>query len=201
MQKTRNGDDIAKKLFDIYEQRFYIVAHDILKDEELAERAVGIAISRLIINRTAYGDMSTAEAREYAIHLIEETSAQIYLEYRAVAEEQKGLMGWIALLKQRREERLLPAVTLLNRLTEPQAEELLGELPRRYQQVLDYRYVKHMSVAETAAMLDCSENIVQRRDVSGRRLLLRIVGYAGEECYDKNVENMLGDEDYVYKTV
>lgn len=201
MQQTGNGYDIGKKLFDIYEQRFYIVAHNILKDEELAECAVEIAVSRLITNRTAYAEMGTAEAREYAIRIIEETSAQLYLEYKDVSEEQKGLIGWIALFKQRREERLLPAVILLNRLTESQAEELLGELPRRYQQVLDYRYVKHMSVAEAAAMLNCSENMIQRRDVSGRRLLLRIVGYAGEECYDKNVENMLGDEDYVYKTV
>lgn len=201
MQQTGNVHDIAKRLYDIYEQRFFIVAQNILEDEELAERAVELAVSRLICSQNTYSEMATAEARDYAVRLIEQASVEIYLEYKAAPKEQKGFAGWITFLRQRREERLSPAVILLDRLSEPQAEELLGELPRKYQQVLDYRYVRHMSVAETAVMLNCSEGVIQRRDLAGRRLLLRIVGYAGEECYDKNVENMLGDEDYVYKTV
>lgn len=201
MKDTGNRRDIAKKLYDIYEQRFYIVAHQILADETLAEKAVETAIGRLIGSRDAYGEMDTAQAREYAVRLIEHTAAELYLEHKAVPEEPGGFQGWLALMRQRREERRLPAVTLLDRLTETQAEELLGELPRRYQRVLDYRYIRHLSAAETAAVLNCSESIVRQRDENGRRLLLRLVGYAGGECYDKNVENMLGDEDYVYKTV
>lgn len=199
--QQKGNDDVAKKLFDIYEQRFYVVAHEILQDEALAEHAVEVAVSRLIGSQKEYSEMGTAEAREYALRLIERTSAEIYLAQQAASPGQSGLREWMAEWKLKREEKLSPAVTLLNCLTEAQAEELLGELPGRYQQVLDYRYVKHMSAAETAAMLNCSESIIQRRDVFGRRLLLRIVGYAGEECYDKNVESMLGDGDYVYKTV
>lgn len=201
MQQTENKYAMAKKLYDMYEQRFYIVAQDILKEEALAERAVEIAINRLLCSFEVYSQMNSAEAREHAIHLIEQTSVELYQEHKGDAEEPKGFAGWLLMLRRQREERLAPACALLMHLSEQQAEQLLGELPRGYQEVLGYRYVKNMSVAETAAILGCSEMAVRRRDVVGRRLLLSIVGYVAGECYDKNAESMLGDEEYVYKAV
>lgn len=54
--------------------------------------------------------------------------------------------------------------------------QLLSGLPGKYREVLIYRCIHELSVRETAAILEISENLVRKRYERARNMLMKKLG-------------------------
>ena len=153
------NEDIIDALYRLYEQPMYFEAYKILHDEYLAEDAVHEAFLKLIRNRKKIADPSSPSVRSYVYKTLRSAALDLYRRQ-----------------KKQRENTLDIDEAMENTLTtEVSAQDLpvtlLSDLPPKYAAVMRCLFLDGLSIKETGAVLNISEELVRKRCERARKLL------------------------------
>ncbi|MBQ3256625.1 MAG: sigma-70 family RNA polymerase sigma factor [Oscillospiraceae bacterium] len=153
------NEDIIDALYRLYEQPMYFEAYKILHDEYLAEDAVHEAFLKLIRNRKKIADPSSPSVRSYVHKTLKSAALDLYRRQ-----------------KKQRENTLELDEAMENTLTADESPQdlplsLLSELPTKYASVMRCLFLDGLSIKETSAVLNISEELVRKRCERARKLL------------------------------
>lgn len=156
-------------LYELYEQKMYIVAYSILKNQWQAEDAVSEAFVKIIRHRDEFTDPESDETKRYIIRLIQNTAIDIYRKNKRDSEHLQVLDGQ----GEQASAQSVPDtdMVVLEMYDRQRVKELLDSLPEKLRQVMLLRCVKELSVKETAAVLQIKETAVRKRYERARTLL------------------------------
>lgn len=179
MRLKSNDHDKVARLYELYEQKLYLVAFSILNNQWQAEDAVQEAFVRIIKNRDKIKNPESDESKRFLIRIIQSTAIDIYRK------NQKDCKRFAAISEQGRDEmeEADSIEDMLNRTdSEEKVQNMLKQLPDNYREVLVYRCIHQLSVRETAAILEISEAAVRKRFERARILLMKLMGDEQYEC-------------------
>lgn len=153
------NEDIIDALYRLYEQPMYYEAYKILHDEFLAEDAVHEAFLKLIRNRKKIIDPSSSSVKSYIYKTLRSAALDLYRRQ-----------------KKQRENTLELDETMENTLTAGELPQdlplsFLTDLPPKYASVMRCLFFDGLSIKETSAVLNISEELVRKRCERARRLL------------------------------
>lgn len=165
------NEDIIDALYRLYEQPMYFEAYKILHDEYLAEDAVHEAFLKLIRNRKKIVDPASPSAKSYVYKTLRSAAFDLYRRQ-----------------KKQRENTLEMDEAMENTLTADDLSQdlpisLLSELPPKYASVMRCLFLDGLSIKETAAVLNISEELVRKRCERARKLLKPITKYLEKETH------------------
>lgn len=153
------NEDIIDALYRLYEQPMYYEAYKILHDEFLAEDAVHEAFLKLIRNRKKIIDPSSPPVKSYVYKTLRSAALDLYRRQ-----------------KKQRENTLELDEAMENSLaTEDLPQDLpislFSELPPKFASVMRCLFLDGLSIKETSAVLNISEELVRKRCERARKLL------------------------------
>ena len=157
MPQTEDTDKITT-LYARYEQSMYREARAILHDDQLAEDAVHEAFLRLIRLRSRLGEPDSPAVQRYVRRTLRSAAIDLYRRCRQDRERCTAL-----------EE--AEAVADCFNLPDSSLLALIDSLPDQYAAVIRCRFVRGLSVHETAAVLRVSEACIRKRTERARRML------------------------------
>lgn len=175
MAKKLNAHDRLIKLYELYEQKMYVVAYSILKDRWQAEDAVSEAFIRIMKNMDKLKDVESDRTKRFIIRVIRSTAIDTYRK-----NQRESKFTVITNEEEQFPDTDDPIDTALKELgSKEQVNQILAPLPEIYREVLVYRCIHEFSVKETAAVLEISESLVRKRYERARTMLMKRLG--GEE--------------------
>ncbi len=169
-KKTQNrAYDCVQQLYELYEQKMYMIAYSILRNQWQAEDAVSEAFVKIIRHRDQFTDLESDETKRYIIRLIQNTAIDIYRKNKRDSEHLQVLDGQ----GEQVSAHLVPDtdMVVLEMYDRQRVKELLDSLPEKLKQVMLLRCVQELSVRETAAVLQMKEAAVRKRYERARTLL------------------------------
>ncbi len=169
-KKTQNrAYDCVQRLYELYEQKMYMIAYSILRNQWQAEDAVSEAFVKIIRHRDQFTDLESDETKRYIIRLIQNTAIDIYRKNKRDSEHLQVLDGQ----GEQVSAHLVPDtdMVVLEMYDRQRVKELLDSLPEKLKQVMLLRCVQELSVRETAAVLQIKEAAVRKRYERARTLL------------------------------
>lgn len=177
MGKQESDHDKLLKLYDLYEQKMYVVAYSILNSKWQAEDAVSESFIKIIKNLNKIKDAESDSTKSFIIKTIQHTAIDMYRKNQ----KERGIFTVISgeeevqyVDKRNSVEELLDDIIEKEKL-----EALLSELPGKYRDIIICRCFHQMSVKETAAVLEIGESLVRKRYERAKKLLAKKLG--GEE--------------------
>ncbi len=153
------NEDIIYALYRLYEQPMYFEAYKILHDEYLAEDAVHEAFLKLIRNRKKIIDPVSPSVKSYAYKTLRSAALDLYRKQKKQRENMLELDE--AMENTLTDEDLPPDLPI----------SLLSELPPKYASVMRCLFFDGLSIKETSAVLNISEELVRKRCERARKLL------------------------------
>ncbi len=153
------NEDIIDALYRLYEQPMYYEAYKILHDEYLAEDAVHEAFLKLIRNRKKIADPTSPSVKSYVYKTLRSAALDLYRRQ-----------------KKQRENTIELDETMENTLTAEDFSQdiplsFLSDLPQKYASVIRCLFLDGLSIKETSAVLEISEELVRKRCERARKLL------------------------------
>ena len=183
MGQRLNEYDKVVKLYELYEQKMYRIAYSVLNNQWQAEDAVSEAFIKIMKNLSKIRDVESDKTKKFIIRIIQNTSIDYYRK------NQKERAVFTVVSDEEQEHFPSPGNSVDDMLKDMDSQEevnrLLSVLPEKYREVLLYRCVHELSVKETAAVLEISDNLVKKRYERARNMLMK----------------KLGDEQYEYKVI
>lgn len=168
-----------ERLYTLYEQKMYAAAFSILNNEWQAEDAVQEAFVRLLKHIRKLKDVESVKTRAYVLNTIKTTAIDQYRRNQ-VQNKQCVPLGEMEIADDRDD-----AMEVIGRLAgEMVLDEMLGKLPETYRDVIMYRCVHQLSVRETAAVLEITEEAVRKRQQRAMQKIRIMIG-DGEYAYSK----------------
>lgn len=149
------------RMYELYEQEMYRAAYSVLGDAFSAEDAVHDAFLRIIANRDKIISPDSPKSRAYAVKAARNAAIDIYRRKKRAAEREceldtadeygattdDGLCGY------------------------GDIGDYIALLPEKYRAVVKNRLGYGLSCAETAAVMQISENCVKKRYERAKKLL------------------------------
>ena len=152
-------EDIIDTLYRLYEQTMYFEAYKILHDEYLAEDAVHEAFLKLIRNRKKIVDPASPSVKSYVRKTLKSAALDLY---RRQKKNRENLLA-------------IDEVTENTFISEEMPQDLpsalFSELPAKYASVMRCLFLDGLSIKETSAVLEISEELVRKRCERARKLL------------------------------
>lgn len=178
MHKQSDSEKL-EQLYTRYEQKMYVVAFSVLHNEWQAEDAVQEAFVRLLRNIRKLKDVESVKTRTYVLNTIKSTAIDQYRRNQA-QNKQCVPLGEMEIADKRDD-----TMEIIGRLAGKMVlDEILGELPETYRDVIMYRCVHQLSVKETAAVLEITEEAVRKRQQRAMQKIRKTIG-DGEDAYSK----------------
>ena len=144
----------------IYEKYRYLmmkVAHDVLKDNFLAEDAVHEAFIKIAHNMQNIHDVESVETKRYLIIVAKNAAIDIYRSRKKMKEKMFiDELGEDA-----------GPITYLKTDIDNEILDILKNLPVKYRDVFLLKYSNHMSNAEISKILNISEGTIRQRIARG----------------------------------
>ena len=136
----------------IYEKYRYLmmkVAHDVLKDNFLAEDAVHEAFIKIAHNMQNIHDVESVETKRYLI-IVAKNAEEMFIDELG---EDAG------------------PITYLKTDIDNEILDILKNLPVKYRDVFLLKYSNHMSNAEISKILNISEGTIRQRIARGKLII------------------------------
>lgn len=149
----------------IYEKYRYLmmkVAHDVLKDNFLAEDAVHEAFIKIAHNMQNIHDVESVETKRYLIIVAKNAAIDIYRSRKKQMKEEMFIdeLGEDA-----------GPITYLKTDIDNEILDILKNLPVKYRDVFLLKYSNHMSNAEISKILNRSEGTIRQRIARGKLII------------------------------
>lgn len=180
MKEKINDHDKLTRLYELYEQKMYVVAYSILNNRWQAEDAVSESFIRIIKNLQKIKAPESDKTKRFIIRIIQTTAIDIYRK------NQRESMTF-TVISNEDSERFPDSNNSIDEMlkdmgSKEEINRLLAELPDKYREVFAYRCIQELSVKETAAVLEISENLVRKRYERARAILMKKLGDDQYEC-------------------
>lgn len=160
-----------ERLYELYEKKMYAVAFSILRNEWQAEDAVQDAFVRLLKNLRKIRDLESVKTRSYILQTIQSAAIDQYRKNQTVTNTTVPIKDMD--FADERDD----IMKLVSRLAgDSILEQILGQLPDSYRDVILFRCVHQLSVKETASVLEISESLVRKRQQRALKKLRLIIG-------------------------
>lgn len=157
-----------EKCYELYEDKMYRVAFNILHDVSSAEDAVQDAFVKLIRNKVVFENANSDDCKKFIITVVKNSAIDIYRKQSQVK----------TVFFEDMPEPAAPEVTSTYSESYSLQEEI-SRLPDKYKTVIDCLAIKGMSVKETSDYLGISESNVRKRCERARKLLKKGGYYYG----------------------
>lgn len=178
MGKPLDEHDRLVKLYELYEQKMYVVAYSILKDQWQAEDAVSEAFIRIMKNMDKLKDEESDKTKRFIIRVIRSAAIDTYRK-----NQRESKFTVIPSEEEQFPDTDNPIDRVLKELgSKEQVNQILAPLPEIYREVLVYRCIHEFSVKETAAILEISESLVRKRYERAKTMLMKRLGGGEYEC-------------------
>lgn len=153
------NEDIIDALYRLYEQPMYYEAYKILHDDFLAEDAVHEAFLKLIRNRRKIIDPSSPSVKSYVYKTLRSAALDLYRRQKKQRENTLEL------------DEAMENSLATEGLPQDLPISLLSELPPKFASVMRCLFLDGLSIKETSAVLNISEELVRKRCERARKLL------------------------------
>ena len=156
MRKEHPSVRFIEQCYELYEQKMYRVAYNILHDTFAAEDAVQDAFVRLMRSQACFEDPDSDDCKKYIITVIRNASIDIYNQRTkeiAGVPEFEELSEYVGTSKS--DEMGIEEHDSLR--------SLVRKLPEKYRLVTECLALEEMSVKETSIKLGISEPLVRKR--------------------------------------
>ena len=144
MRKEDPAVSFIEQCYELYEQKMYRVAYNILHDAYAAEDAVQDAFVKLMRSQVLFEDPTSDDCKKYLITVIKNASYDIYN-------------------RRAREITEMPEIGVSYEHDPGTLRSLIEKLPEKYRTVTECIALRGMSVRETAERLGISEPLVRKR--------------------------------------
>ncbi len=165
------NEDIIDALYRLYEQPMYFEAYKILHDEYLAEDAVHEAFLKLIRNRKKIVDPASPSVKSYVYKTLRSAALDLYRRQKKQRENMLEM------------DEAMENTLIAEDFRQDLPISLLSELPPKYASVMRCLFLDGLSIKETAAVLDISEELVRKRCERARKLLKTTPKYLEKETH------------------
>lgn len=171
MKKARKSMEKAELLYQLYEQKLYVIAFSILHDPWQAEDAVQEAFVKILVNLPQIKDVESDSTKRYIIQIIKNTSIDMYRK------NQKVNPNFTVITTEQIEEIEDTNQSVDKQILEAESKEavnkMLYSLPSKYYEIITQRIIEQRSFKEIANQLHISENTARKRYERGRKLLMK----------------------------
>lgn len=160
-----DAEDEKRKFVILYEKYRYLmfkVAHDILKDNYLAEDAVHEAFIKVAKNMEKIEDVNSNSTKRYLITITKNATIDIYRK-RSTQMSREIFVDEL-------EENEIPH-TYMETDVDSQVLDILRSLPIKYRDVFLLKYSSKMENREIAEILRISEGNVRQRLLRGKEMI------------------------------
>lgn len=172
MERHQSDQRIMEKLYELYEQKMFMVAYSILKDYQQAEDAVHEAFIKLSKHLSKLKDVSCEKSRRYVLMTIKGVSIDLYRKNQA--DSLHCFQTEADKLVQIADKHSISETLQVE--NEMYIEQLLRKLSPIYKEVvLDY-YYRQLSICEIAHNLTISEDAARKRLQRAVASLKQMVG-------------------------
>lgn len=162
---TDQDKEKFEKLYTQYRRLMQYVAHDILKDDYLAEDAVHTAFIKIIANLNKIGDISCHKTKAFVVIVVENVAKGMYTKRKKHHTVSFDEIQYDITCESGELEQLMSRLSVERIATEIEA---LSELDS---EILMLRYIQELTDKEISRLLDIKESAVRKRLERARQRL------------------------------